>query len=378
MKHLLSIIHLLLFMSSGWTYAHLPILIHPPALSPSHPTMVDLLTGTLQNTHNDSYRIRLKAVVTRNGIPTAVATSAAFVLNPGTLPIHSGNAPQLLTPVDEDYYIPEMRASVERTGALPPGSYMICIYALEEYTRDTLGITCYDHAVMDLNPPMLVLPMDGEEVTNPFPTFVWTPPSPLPDMPDYRLRIAPLMGNQSPVVAMGSNTAFHDVDGLGTTLYQYPVSARQFDPGMQYAWQVAVYQQGALVTQSEIFTFRAGSGGGGNASDASASLDKVIMIVALDDRDTLIERVPKGLRFYKEQGRLTFSEETFFTVPVKVQVMMDVERRELSQRIFFERVPGGLGYALRLVASGNYAGQEYEYLTYVTPGGKVLNYKFRN
>jgi hypothetical protein len=378
MKHLLSIIHLLLFMPSGWTYTQLPILIHPPALSPTHPTMVDLLTGTLQNTHNDSYRIRLKAVVTRNGIPSAGATSSAFVLNPGTLPVHSGNAPQLLTPVDGDYYIPEDRAYVERTGALPPGNYVICIYALEELTRDTLGTTCYDHAVMDLNPPILVLPMDGEEVTNPFPTFVWTPPSPLPDMPEYRLRIVPLLGNQSPVVALGSNTAFHDVDGLGTTLYQYPVSARQFDPGIQYAWQVAVYQQGALVTQSEIFTFRAGPGGGGNSLNASTSLDKMLMIVGMDDRDTLIERVPQGLRFYKEQGRLTFSEETFFTVPVTVQEMMDMDQRDLSQRIVFEQVPGGLGYALRLGAPGNQAGQRYEYLTCATPGGKVFHYKFRN
>jgi hypothetical protein len=98
----------------------------------------------------------------------------------------------------------------------------------------------------------------------------------------------------------------------------------------------------------------------------------------MDDRDTLIERVPQGLRFYKEQGRLTFSEETFFTVPVTVQEMRDMDQRDLSQRIVFEQVPGGLGYALRLGAPGNQAGQRYEYLTCSTPGGKVFHYKFRN
>jgi hypothetical protein len=92
---------------------------------------------------------------------------------------------------------------------------------------------------MDLNPPVLVMPTHNEVVEVPFPIFVWTPPTPLPPSPaTYRLRIVPLLGMQSPVAALGTNTAFLDVDEIFTNLYQYPISAGQFENGRRYAWQV--------------------------------------------------------------------------------------------------------------------------------------------
>ncbi len=376
MKSFTHICLLVLLITPSWLLSQLPILIQPPALSPTNPTVVDLLSGTLQNTRSFALRIYLQAEVFKNGPLIAKGTSARFELQPGTLVINSVNADQLLSPVSGDYYSPVDRDYIQRTGALPPGDYLICVraYADNDTLQFLLGETCYNHSVMDLNPPILVLPSNGEVVEVPFPTFVWTPPTPLPPQPSYRLRIAPLLGNQSPVVALGNNTAFHDVDGLFTNLYQYPIAARQFEHERRYAWQVAVYKDDALLTQSEIFTFTYRDP---RAVPPAPPLDKVLMIIGMANQDTVIVRDPADLRFFKDNGELTFSELGHFAVPTLVYKIMDKDQKVLTDQIVFERVGNGAGFEMRFFAPPNQSGQTMGYLHYVSPGGEVFSYRFR-
>ncbi len=165
-----------------------PILFHPPALSPTNPKIVDLHSGTLDNARN-TQRIFQKAEISKSGQLIPKGTSAPFDMTSGTLVINSLNKETLLSPVSGDYYSPMDRDSIQRTRALPPRDYLICVraYADDDTLQFLLGETCYNPSVMDLNPPILVLPSNGEVVEVPFPTFVWTRPTPLPAQPSYRL-----------------------------------------------------------------------------------------------------------------------------------------------------------------------------------------------
>lgn len=348
------------------------IQIFPPALSTSQPTVLSLLTGTLVNTTGSPQSIYLYADVSKNGIHAGSATSARFTLQPGPLIINAINGEALLNPIDGRYENLDP-AYILRTGTIPPGDYSICIYAIG---NDTVGKNCYDLIVMDLNPPILVMPMNGDAVDVPFPTFIWTPPTPLQEPPTYRLRLVQLLSNQSPVAALGNNTAFHDVDGLFTNLYQYPIAARQLEDGRRYAWQIGVYVGGALMTQSEIFTFDYHNPHA--VAPTTPLLDKVIMIVGMESGvDTIIERSVQGLRFDKSNGELTFSEQGYFNRPTLVHKLMDKDQKLLMDKIVFVPVRNGLGYEMQFFAPANQSGQRIEYLNYVSPGGEVFSYRFR-
>jgi hypothetical protein len=349
------------------------ILIFPPALSASQPTVVDFLAGTLMNSR-ESMDIYLFATIEKNGRAIGNARTATFSIALGPLVINSLNADDLLSPVEGNYATGPDEDYINRTGAVPPGDYKICVTAKRASDNSTMGEQCYNTLVMDLNPPILVMPMNGDVVDVPFPTFIWTPPTPLPPQPTYRLRLAPLLSNQSPVAALGNNTAFHDVDGLLSCLYQYPIAARQMEDGRRYAWQIGVYVGGALMTQSEIFTFDYRDP---HAVPPSAPLDKVIMIIGMFNRDTVIERRAQDIRFFKDNGELRFSEQGHFALPTLVYKIMDKDQKPLTEQIVFEPVGNGLGYRMRFFAPENHHGQQMEYLNYVSPGGEVFSYWFR-
>ncbi|MBI4535183.1 MAG: hypothetical protein HY708_02820 [Ignavibacteriae bacterium] len=87
--------------------------------------------------------------------------------------------------------------------------------------------------------------------------FNWLPPAPLPAgvRVTYSLRIVELHGSQSPIDAMRSNPAFFHNANIVSTIYRYPVAARNFEPGRRYAWKVDVYMNGVSVQESETREF---------------------------------------------------------------------------------------------------------------------------
>jgi hypothetical protein len=87
--------------------------------------------------------------------------------------------------------------------------------------------------------------------------FSWLPPTPFPQnlTIDYKIKIVEMYRHQTPYDAMQSNPLFFSQDGIRTTSFVYPVAARPFNPGRRYAWQIEVYGNGILLTQSEIQSF---------------------------------------------------------------------------------------------------------------------------
>ncbi|MBU2445640.1 MAG: hypothetical protein KJ666_08720 [Bacteroidetes bacterium] len=87
--------------------------------------------------------------------------------------------------------------------------------------------------------------------------FNWLPPTPIPPgmRVTYGLRIVEMLGSQSPYDAMRSNPPSFENRNIISTIYQYPLGARQFSPGRRYAWKVDVFVNNVFISESEIWEF---------------------------------------------------------------------------------------------------------------------------
>ena len=98
-----------------------------------------------------------------------------------------------------------------------------------------------------------------EIVNGSFIVFNWLPPTPVDasQLITYSIKITEKFGQQSSYDALQSNPAFYRQSNIYSTIFQFPVAAREFTAGKSYAWQVNAYINGTLVSTSEVrdFTF---------------------------------------------------------------------------------------------------------------------------
>jgi hypothetical protein len=81
--------------------------------------------------------------------------------------------------------------------------------------------------------------------------FTWKPPLvTVRSNNTIKLKIVEIAGNQSPSDAIKQNKAWFEMDGIKGTTFNYPASAKKFNEGKNYAWQVS---WGDL--KSEVFMF---------------------------------------------------------------------------------------------------------------------------
>ena len=182
--------------------------------------------------------------------------SAVFALPPGTsfvqaLPVEPINADY--DPAYEEIFI--------STGSLLAGTYILCMQVIDAETEIPLNEDCIEHMVEHPMPPELITPQSGEEVTEPYPVFTWTPPSPLPEqMVFYDITITQVYGDQAPLEALESNPAWYTNNGLMENALVYSMENRPFEDYNKYVWQVqAIGEDGTTIGQnngrSEIGSF---------------------------------------------------------------------------------------------------------------------------
>jgi hypothetical protein len=147
-----------------------------------------------------------------------------------------------------------------RTGRLPEGSYTACAAAADE-SGFVLAQSCADFSIAYPDPPELLGPDDGADLTDTSPLFQWTPVQvPAGYQLTYDLRIVEVLPGQLPSEALRSNIpVYEDLDAMGTVL-RYPVEALPLEPGKTYAWSVQAldqngYPASANEGRSEIRTF---------------------------------------------------------------------------------------------------------------------------
>ncbi len=117
-----------------------------------------------------------------------------------------------------------------RGGQVPEGNYTFCLEVYEASTGRRLGGDCFEFSPVIPGAPRLVSPKDGDTIRTATPTFVWTPPSPMPKgRVTYELTIVEVRPGQTAEAALRDNKPFFKKTGLTTTSLTYPTSARQFE-----------------------------------------------------------------------------------------------------------------------------------------------------
>ena len=147
----------------------------------------------------------------------------------------------------------------------PDGNYTICVKVKNEKGEEVAS-DCIDHSIENIIPdnvsPQLISPADGLKINSNQPIlFTWMLPSiKHGDDYNYRIKVVEILGNQSPSEAVKQNPVWFEKNDIGTTMLQYPVSAKKIEKNKKYAWTVQlVNRKGPRVEENrssaEAFMF---------------------------------------------------------------------------------------------------------------------------
>jgi hypothetical protein len=138
---------------------------------------------------------------------------------------------------------PGYEAFVTRSGHLPAGNYRFRLVLQPFGVGDSNRFE-----VRERQPVRLISPPNGQAVTSPNPTFVWTAPpgEPTPSEINYVLGVKRVNPGQSSRQAWNTNPWFHVIRDIRTTSLQWPTSAPAFDSGSNYVWALKWHPRGTF------------------------------------------------------------------------------------------------------------------------------------
>jgi hypothetical protein len=149
--------------------------------------------------------------------------------------------------------------TASQSGKFPEGDYEYC-YAVDiSESKDPqlppIYENCFVQELRQRTPLLLINPIDGDEICNKRPQFIWQPPVPLPLDARFRLVLAEVKEKQDIVEAVTYNPpVINQGNIVGNNLF-YPANAPDLKQGQKYAWQVIVYSGLAILVRSEVWTF---------------------------------------------------------------------------------------------------------------------------
>jgi hypothetical protein len=149
---------------------------------------------------------------------------------------------------------------VKQSGKLAEGEYEYCfdvevlsskgnVVPLANYEQ------CFIHNLQPLTPLLLINPVDGDELCNKRPDFIWQPPMPLPLNAKFRILLAEVKEKQDIVEAVAFNQPILNQANIRTNNLFYPANIPDLKEGHTYAWQVTVYVNQTILKKSEVWTF---------------------------------------------------------------------------------------------------------------------------
>lgn len=244
---------LLLLLAAAGASAQISVVLFQPP--PNQLRVSDLWRIQLTNASRKTVDVYLQGTAReeRDGL-VVDAQSRVFSVPPGALMVRGSQ----IEPIKVNESHPRYRAVATRTGTVPSGEYEVCVYVKDPATGETLASDCITQIIERLTPPILVAPMNESDVTEKLPTFTWTPPVPLPTggtRVTYTLRIAEIYGRQTAYDALQSNPAFYERSNIPTTIVQYPISSRSFEPKKRYAWRITAFAENVNLGESEVWEF---------------------------------------------------------------------------------------------------------------------------
>lgn len=205
----------------------------------------------IQNLVNQTKRGQVYITVKENISKSSIVTiiSPQFPLNPGNNPLPAG----VFTGSNFSFASNAMAAIVSQTRNFPPGEYTFCYrWVPADKTDDTEN--CFDANIQPLVPISLINPADEDKICQKRPPLSWQPPVPFPPNMRFRLQLTEKK-KAAAIENLLMNAPLVLLDNIPSTTVNYPSFAPDLQEGHTYVWQVVAYQNGIIVSRSEIWEF---------------------------------------------------------------------------------------------------------------------------
>lgn len=146
--------------------------------------------------------------------------------------------------------------AVDMFGNIPYGNYSFCVDVINPSTLEPYASSCSDVQSILLSPPMLVTPINKQEVYTLNPLLSWLPPGPAINQGfTYKIKLAEVLPNQNAYDAVFNNYALLEDQGIPTTNLLYPISAPALEYGKTYAWKIFAYAGSTLAGETDVWSF---------------------------------------------------------------------------------------------------------------------------
>lgn len=176
-------------------------------------------------------------------------TSPQFSLSPGITPFPAsvyGNS-------RFGFSNTALAAIASQTRNFPPGEYTYCFQFTGPNSHD-VDESCFDANIEPLVPIDLIYPGDKDKICQKRPPLSWKPPVPWPAGMRFRLELTQKKRGSS-VESLLMNAPLVFMDNIPATSVNYPSYAPDLMEDSTYCWQVVAYQNGVILSRSEIWEF---------------------------------------------------------------------------------------------------------------------------
>lgn len=254
-------ISLLIIVTVFATYAKAQVLVNIQVPSTGIMQKSQLWNLSLTNTSAVplSIHIELMMIERSNSQQVLSASTPVIVLPVGFTQITNS----ILQPIQYNLLSSAYVMDANPAGLLPIGDFEVCYNILNHYSDavDRIAEQCQDILIEPIAPPLLMLPSDQSTADQKNPLFTWLAPMPsfLFTQLKYDLDIVEVMSFQTATDAMQQNIPILQQKGIAGTSLLYPAgNAYQLQPQKQYAWRIIARNNEALVSQSEVWSFKVG------------------------------------------------------------------------------------------------------------------------
>ncbi|HLP39534.1 hypothetical protein [Lacibacter sp.] len=188
-----------------------------------------------ENTRNTSVVQVMTPVITItqgvSGLPKAVFHNSSFQFSPGSY-----------------------GAIASQTRNFPTGEYSFCFRFVPENKNLDEYENCFDGTIQPLVPLTLLSPGLKDTICIRRPVLSWQPPLPYSQQMRFRLILTEKTAGES-VESLLKNRPLLLLDHISATTITYPSANPELKEGKTYCWQVIAYEQGLIVSRSEIWEF---------------------------------------------------------------------------------------------------------------------------
>jgi hypothetical protein len=141
-----------------------------------------------------------------------------------------------------------------RNGIMGAGEYEYC-FSVNQGPEIPPVEDCFDSDMTPFAAMDLIEPAEREEICEPKPMLSWQPLMPFVPGATYQVLLTEIKAKQTPAEALNYNLPLVNVDGITSSMIQYPAASRELEQGKRYAWQVTAIKDQVVLNRSEVWEF---------------------------------------------------------------------------------------------------------------------------